>query len=69
MGRNTAERVDNLELYLKQINRIFDVPRIINEQQEKSHIVRYYAKNKLTYRLFYDRAGFYHFRPVLEPHQ
>ncbi|MGZ4882051.1 MAG: class I SAM-dependent methyltransferase [Halobacteriota archaeon] len=61
MGRKTTEHVDNLELYLKQINRIFDVPRIINEQQEKSHIIRYYAKNKLTYMLFYDWAGFYHF--------
>ncbi|HYB59294.1 MAG TPA: class I SAM-dependent methyltransferase, partial [Candidatus Acidoferrales bacterium] len=57
----TAEYVDNLEFYLKQISRIFDVSRIINERQDKSHIIRYYTKNKLTYMLFYDWAGFYHF--------
>ncbi len=61
MGRKPSEQLDSLELYLKQINRIFDVPPIINEQQEKSHIIRYYTKNKLTYLLFYDWAGFYHF--------
>lgn len=57
----TAEYTDNLEFYLEQINRIFDVSRIINERQDKSHIIRYYTKNKLTYMLFYDWAGFYHF--------
>lgn len=61
MECKTAEHADNLEFYLKQISRIFDVPRIINERQEKSHIIRYYARNKPTYMIFYDWSGFYHF--------
>ncbi|MGZ4916036.1 MAG: class I SAM-dependent methyltransferase [Halobacteriota archaeon] len=60
MQNETGERIDNLERYLKQIDRVFDIPRVINERQEKLHVVRYYAHNKLTYRLFYDWTGFYH---------
>lgn len=60
MERETTEYTDNLEVYLKQIDQLFDVPRIINERPEKSHIIRYYASNKLTYRIFYNWEGFYH---------
>jgi len=60
MECETAECTDNLEAYLKQIDQLFDIPRIINERQEKSHIIRYYVRNKLTYRIFYSWEGFYH---------
>ncbi|MGZ4906805.1 MAG: class I SAM-dependent methyltransferase [Halobacteriota archaeon] len=60
MDSGTVGRTDNLKLYLKQVDRIFNIPQIINEPQEKSHIVRYYAKNKFTYMVFYNWGGFYH---------
>jgi ubiquinone/menaquinone biosynthesis C-methylase UbiE len=57
----TAEHTDNLELYLTQISRIFDVPRIINEPQGKPEIINYYHKNAfLIYRLFHNWEGFIH---------
>ena len=61
MGDQTAEHTDNLELYLTQIGRIFDVPRIINESQGKPQIINYYHKNAfLIYRLFHNWDGFIH---------
>ena len=56
-----AEHTDNLELYLTQISRIFDVPRIINEPQGTPEIINYYHKNAfLIYRLFHNWGGFIH---------
>jgi ubiquinone/menaquinone biosynthesis C-methylase UbiE len=57
----TAEHTDNLELYLTQIYKIFDVPRMINEPQGKPQIINYYHKNAfLIYRLFHNWEGFMH---------
>ncbi len=60
MEPQIIERTDNLELYLKQIGKIFDISHIINEPQEKQQIIDYYLMNKLTYRLFYNWDGFFH---------
>jgi len=60
MEDQIAEYNDNLELYLKQVGRIFDIPSIVNEPQERPQIVNYYLKNKLTYRLGYNWEGFLH---------
>jgi ubiquinone/menaquinone biosynthesis C-methylase UbiE len=52
---------DNLELYLKRIGRLLDIPSIINEPQEKSHVVNYYKKTKMQYRLNLSWEGYFHF--------
>ncbi len=59
-SREIIEYGDNLELYLKQIGKIFDVPDIIDEPQGKPQIVNYYLRNKLLYRLGHNWGGFYH---------
>jgi arsenite methyltransferase len=51
---------DNLELYLKQVRKIFDISRIVNKSPAQPQIIEYYLKNRLTYRLFYSWEGFYH---------
>jgi len=57
-----AEYNDDLALYLKQIGQIFDIPRIINEPQEKQQIINYYVTTKfITYRLLNSWEGFLHF--------
>jgi ubiquinone/menaquinone biosynthesis C-methylase UbiE len=61
MEDQIAEYNDNLELYLKQIGQLFDIPRIINEPQGKQQIINYYVKNKLTYRLVHNWGGYFHF--------
>jgi len=60
MTRPTIEYDDNLELYLKQVRKIFDVPRIVNKSPAQPQIIQYYSMNRLTYRLFYSWEGFYH---------
>jgi SAM-dependent methyltransferase len=56
-----AEYDDDLELYLKQIGRLLDIPSIINEPQEKPHIVSYFEKTKMMYRLAHSWEGYKHF--------
>lgn len=51
---------DNLELYLEQVGKIFDISRIVNESPAQPQVINYYSMNKLTYRLFYSWEGFYH---------
>jgi len=61
MGDQTAVHIDNLDLYLTQIGKIFDIQRIINEPQGKPQIINYYHKNAfLIYRLFHNWEGFMH---------
>ncbi len=60
MQNETGERAEDFERYLKQIDRLFDTRRIVNERQEEPHIVRYYAHTKFLYTFFYDWGGFYH---------
>jgi arsenite methyltransferase len=60
MEPQIIERTDRLELYLKQIGKIFNISQIVNEPQEKPQIIDYYLMNKLTYRLFYNWEGFFH---------
>ncbi len=55
-----AEYNDNLELYLNQIGKIFDIPRIINEPQRESQIINYYLRSKRTYQLLHSWEGFMH---------
>lgn len=55
-----TENYDNLELYLKQVGQLFDIPRITNEPQGKLEIIHYYTKNRVA-QLLYDRDGFFHF--------
>jgi SAM-dependent methyltransferase len=54
-----AEYDDDLELCLSQIDKIFDIPRIVNEPQGKQQIVDYYVKGKFLYMLA-SLKGFYH---------
>lgn len=60
MTRCKIKYDDNLELYLKQIRRIFDISRIVNGSPAQPQVINYYSMNKLTYRLFYSWEGFYH---------
>lgn len=60
MEPQNAKYKDNLELYLNQVDQLFDISRIINEPQGKTQIVNYYVKNSLPYRLGYSWDGFFH---------
>ena len=51
---------NNLELYLKQIGKIFDIPQILDEPLGKPQIINYYIKNRFPYRLGYSWEGFIH---------
>jgi ubiquinone/menaquinone biosynthesis C-methylase UbiE len=55
-----AESSGSLDRYLEQVSNIFDISRIIDENQDKPQIIRYYSMNRLTYRLSYNWAGFLH---------
>jgi ubiquinone/menaquinone biosynthesis C-methylase UbiE len=55
-----ADNNNDLELCLKQIGRLFDIQRMINEPQEKPQIINYYVKNKLYYRIGNSWEGFMH---------
>jgi len=56
-----AEYDDDLELRLKRVGRLFDIPSIINEPQEKPHIVNYFEKTKIMYRLAHSWQGYKHY--------
>jgi ubiquinone/menaquinone biosynthesis C-methylase UbiE len=60
MKDQIADHNDELELYLQQIGRLFDIQRIINEPQERAQIINYYVKNKLSYRIWNSWEGFMH---------
>jgi len=51
---------DNLELYLTQIGRLFDIPSIVNATQGNQAVIDYYTVNKLLYRLGHNWEGFMH---------
>ena len=55
-----AEYDDDLELYLSQIGKIFDIPHIINEPQGKQQIIDYYESGKFGLKL-HSPEGFYHY--------
>ena len=61
IGDQIAEYDDDLELYLKQIGRLFDIPNIIREPQERQHIVNYYKKAKMQYIFALSWEGYFHF--------
>ncbi len=56
-----TEYNDDLELRLKRIGVIFDIPSIINEPQGESQIINYYLKTKRAYRVLHSWEGFIHF--------
>jgi len=61
MGNQITEYTDNLEQYLIQVARLFDIQRIINEPQRNPQIINYYHNNAfLIYRLFHNWEGFMH---------
>lgn len=55
-----VEQDDDLELYLAQIRKIFDIPRIIDAPQNKPQVINYYLMNKLVYKFGYNWEGFLH---------
>jgi arsenite methyltransferase len=55
-----VEQNDNLEQYLAQVRKIFDIPQIIEARREKADIINYYLVNKLSYRLGLSWEGFIH---------
>ncbi len=55
-----TEYGDELELYLKQIDEIFNISDIIEEPQDEPQIVNYYLSNRMLYRLGHNWGGFYH---------
>ncbi len=56
-----AEYDDDLDLYLARIGRILDIPSIINEPQEKPHVINYFEKTKTLYRIIHSWEGYLHF--------
>ncbi len=61
MRDQTTEYTDNLEQYLIQVARLFDIQRIINEPQKNPQIINYYHSNAFfIYRLFHNWGGFMH---------
>ena len=58
--QQVAQYNDNLELFLSQIGKIFDIPHIINEPQGKQQIINYYDSSKFGLKL-YSAQGFYHY--------
>ena len=57
-----TEYDDDLELYLKQIGRLLDIPSIINESQEKPQIINYFEKTKTLYRIIHKLGRLSSFR-------
>jgi ubiquinone/menaquinone biosynthesis C-methylase UbiE len=51
---------DNLERYLTQIRKIFNIPSIIDAPHDKPQVIDYYLANKLSYRLGLNFEGFVH---------
>lgn len=60
MGSSSTEDDNDLARRLRQVSRLFDVLRIINEPQGKQQIIDYYKANRIS-QLLYDRDGFFHF--------
>ena len=56
-----GEYDDDLELRLKQIGRILDIPSIVNGSQEKPHIINYFEETKTLYRFWHSWEGYLHF--------
>jgi len=56
-----AEFNDNLELYLSQIGKIFDIPHIINEPQGKQRVINFYVGGKFGFLLVFSGEGFFHY--------
>jgi arsenite methyltransferase len=54
------EQDDNLELYLAQIRKIFDISSIIEAPHDKTQVIDYYLTSKLSYRLGLNFEGFVH---------
>jgi SAM-dependent methyltransferase len=61
IGDQITEYDDDLDLRLTRIGRLFDIPSIINEPQENPHIVNYFEKTKMMYRLSHSWQGYKHF--------
>ena len=55
-----TEYDDDLELYLKRVGQLLDIPSIINEPQENPQIINYCKKTKTQFRL-YNWEGYVHF--------
>jgi len=60
MPQPTIEYGDNLEPYLEEVRKIFDISRIVDASPAQPQVSDYYSVNRLTYRLFYSWEGFYH---------
>ena len=56
-----TEHDDDLELRLKRVGQLLDIPSIINEPQENPQIINYYKKTKMMYRLGHSWEGYKHF--------
>ena len=56
-----AEYNDNLELYLSQIGKIFDIPHIINEPRGKQRVINFYVGGKFGFLLVFSGEGFFHY--------
>jgi ubiquinone/menaquinone biosynthesis C-methylase UbiE len=52
---------DNLQLYLRQVEAVFNIAKILDEPQDVHRIIHYYRTMRLPLLLVYDRAGFYHY--------
>ncbi len=60
MKRRFTNDGDDLELCLKQIDKIFDVERMIGQSLTTQDVIRYYVLNKLSQRLW-SFEGFFHY--------
>ena len=61
----TADQIveydDDLDLRLKQIGRIIDIPSIIDGSQENPQIINYFKETKFLYRFWHSWEGYLHF--------
>ncbi len=60
VDEHAVEQNDDLELYLRQIRKIFDISRIIDAPRDKQQVINYFLLNKLSYRLGLNWEGFFH---------
>ena len=56
-----AEYDDDLDLRLKQIGRIIDIPHIINEPLGKQRVINFYVGGKFGFLLVFSAEGFFHY--------
>jgi SAM-dependent methyltransferase len=59
--QQTTKHNDNLELLLRQIDQIFDIPSIIKEPQENPQIINYFKRTRVQYRIIHSWEGYLHF--------